>query len=88
MNDVHLKNHVVVHEVRQMPLVGDDTTDLSGSQEHILRFLGSEESFYCLLAAKVQFFMGTRDNIGVSLTLQLTHDSRTYHSPVAGYIYL
>ena len=30
--------------------------------------------------------MGTGDDVGVALALELSHDAGTYHAPVSGYI--
>lgn len=37
MDDVHLENHVIIHEVGKGDLAGDDDTYLSGSQKYVLR---------------------------------------------------
>ena len=88
MDDVHLKNHVVVHKVRKMTLVGNDTTYFGGSQEDVLGFLGRKERFYRLLTAEIKLFMRTSDDVRIALTLQFAHDRTSHHAAVTGYVYL
>ena len=73
MDDVHLENHVIVHEVGQGTLVGHDATYLGGSKEHVLGLLLSEEGLYGFLAGEVKFLVGAGDNIGIALALELAN---------------
>ena len=87
VDDVHLQNHVVVHEVRQCILISDDTAYFCCCKEHIFRFLLLKEFLHRLLPAQVQFLVRAGDNIRISLPPQLTHYSTSHHSTVACYIY-
>ena len=86
VNDVHLQNHVVVHEIRQRALVGHDAAHLRCSEEHILRLFLPKERFHSVLPGQIQFFMGSGDDIRIALTLQLTDDGRAHHAAMACYI--
>lgn len=87
VDDVHLHDHVVVHEVGKSRLVGDDAADLGGGEEDIVGFFFGEEVFDSLLAAKVKLGMGASDEVGVTLALQFAHDSRAHHSTVSCDVY-
>ena len=80
MDGVHLKRHVVIHEVSQCFLVGDDAADLGCGQEHILGLFSREEILDILLAAEIQLLMGAGDDIGIALTLQFADDCRANHA--------
>ena len=87
MDDVHLADHVVVHEVGQGVLVGDDATDFRRRQEDIFGLLLSEELLHGILSGEVEFFMGSGDDVIVALALKLAHNGRAYHATVPGDIY-
>lgn len=53
VDDVHLKNHVIVHEVGQGTLVGDDAAYLGSSEEDVLGLLRCKELLYLILAGEV-----------------------------------
>ena len=86
MDNIHLQNHVVVHEVRQRALVGDYTANLGGGQEHILWLLRLEKRLHIRLPAKVQFLVRSHYDIGITLPPKLADNGRTHHSPVPGHI--
>ena len=86
MDSVHLQRHVVVHEVGQGLLVGDDAAHLGRCQKDILRLFGGEEILHILLAAEVQLLVGTGDDIGIALALQFPHDGAAHHAAMPGYI--
>jgi len=69
MDDVHFEDHVVVHEIGQGRLVGDDAAYFSRRKENIIWLLCLEEGFHLILTAEVEFFMGSSDDIGVALAL-------------------
>ena len=73
MDDVHLEDHVVVHEIGKGALVSDNAAYLGGSQEHVLGALLGEEGLYGFLAGEVELLVGTGDDIGVALALELTY---------------
>ena len=70
MDDVHLEDHVLVHEVGQSTLVGDDATDLGCCEEDIFGFLLGKELLDGLLTGEIELFVGTSDNIGIALSLK------------------
>ena len=86
VDSIHLQRHVVVHEVGQGLLVGDDAAHLGRCQKDILRLFGGKESLHILLAAEVQFLVGTGDDIGIALALQFPHDGAAHHAAMPGYI--
>ena len=83
MNDVHLKYHVVVHEVCQSTLVGHDASHLSCGKEDVLGLLFGKELLDGILPGQVEFLMRSCYDIGVSLPLQLPDYSRADHASVA-----
>ena len=87
VDDVHLHDHVVVHEVGESRLVGDDAADLGGGEENVVWFLSGEERLYGFLAAEVKLGMGASDEVGVTLALQFAHDSRAHHPAVSCDVY-
>ena len=87
VDDVHLEDHIVVHEVRESRLVSHDAADLSGSEEDVLGFLAGEELLHGLLSTEIQLRMGAGDDIGVALALELTHDGGAYHAAMSCYVY-
>ena len=87
MDDVHLKDHVVVHEVGKSRLVSDDAAYLGGSEEDVFGLLGGEEDLNGFLATEVEFRMGAGDDVGVALASELTDDGGAYHAAMSGYIY-
>ena len=87
MNHVHLEDHVVVHEIRKRVLVGYDSAYLRGCQKYVFGFFLREKRFYVILSAKIKLLVCACDDVGVALSLKLTHDRRANHSPVTCYIY-
>ncbi len=83
MDDVHLEDHVVVHEVGQGALVGDDAAYLGSSEEHVFGTLLSKERLHLVLTGEVQFRVGTGDDIVVSLSLEFAHNGASHHTTVA-----
>ena len=87
VDDIHLEDHVVVHEVREGALVGDDPADLGGRQEYVFGLLGSEEGLYGVLPREVQLLVRPRDDVGIALSPELPYDGASHHAPVAGDVY-
>ena len=85
--DVHLQNHVVIHEIGKGGLVSDDAAYLGSSEEHVLGALLGEEGLNGILAGEVKFLVGAGDNIGIALALELANYRATHHAPVACHIY-
>ena len=69
MYDVHLENHVFVHEVGGCALVCYYTSHLGCCQKHILGAFSAEECLDCVLACEVQFVVCTGNDVGISLAL-------------------
>ena len=86
MYHIHFQDHIVVHEIRQRTLVGDDAANLGGGQEHIFRLLRLEKRLHIRLPAKVQLLVRPHDDIVIPLPPKLADDGRTHHSPVPGHI--
>ena len=70
MDDVHLENHIVVHEVREGILVGDDASNFRCRQKNVFGFLFGKELLHGILPRQVQFLMGSCDDIVVALVLK------------------
>ena len=88
MNHVHLKDHVVIHEISQGILICDNTSDLGGSEKHIFRLFSSKEGLYISLPGKVKFLMCPVYYVGIALPLQFPHYRAPHHSTVAGNVNL
>ena len=88
MDDVHLQDHVVVHEVGQRALVGHNAAHLGGCQEHVLGLLLCEEGLHLVLTGEVQLPVRAGDDIGVALPLQFADNGTSHHAPVSGYVNL
>ena len=88
MDDVHLHNHVVVHEVGKGTLVGHDAAHLGGGHEDIFGTLCGKETLYSLLSAQVELPVCTQHKVVVSAPLEFSHNGRTHHAAVSGYVYL
>ena len=86
VDDVHLQNHVVVHEVGQGFLVGHNAAHFGGCQEDVFRLLLGKELLHGILPAEVQFLVGAGNDVGIALALQLTDNGRTHHAAVARHI--
>ena len=80
VNGIHLQCRIIIHGVCQCFLIGDDATNFCCRKEHILRLFLCKECFNSVLTSQVKFPVCTSDNIGISLTLQLADNRRTYHS--------
>ena len=63
MNDIHFKNHIIVHEIGKGSLVGNNASYFGCSKKNIFRFLLLKESLYLDLTSEVKFFMGTSDDV-------------------------
>ena len=74
VDHIHLKDHIVIHKVSQSFAVCNDSTYFCSSQKYIIRLLLCEEFFHLILTGQIQFFMGSGNNIVVSVSLQRTHD--------------
>ena len=88
MYDVHLQHHVLIHEVGQCCLVGNDTSYLGGGEEYIFGALLLEELLHLLLATEVKLGGSACDDIGIALALKFAYDSRTHHATVSSDINL
>ena len=86
MDHVHLQDHVIVHEIRQGILVGNDSANLGSGQKHIFRLFLPEECLHRILAAKIQLLVGAGDDIGIALPLQFPDNGGADHAPVARHI--
>ena len=86
MDHVHLEDHVIVHEIGECALVGNNAAHLGCCKEDVLGLLCCEEGFYLILTGEVELFVGAGDDVGVALALELAHDGGTYHAAVSGYI--
>jgi hypothetical protein len=71
-----------------MALVGNDAAHLGGCQKDVLRLLLPEKLLDSLLTAQVELLVGMGNDIGISLSLQLAHDSRSHHTTMACDVYL
>ena len=69
MNDVHLEDHVVVHEVGLRRRIAHDASYLGGSKEDVLGLLFFEKLLYLILSCKIKFFMSACNYIFVPLFL-------------------
>ena len=87
MDHIHLQDHIFIHEIRQCLTVGHDAAHLGCGQEHIVRLLPGKEFLHGNLSAQIQFLMAAGDDIGISVFLECSTTSTSYHTPVAGYIY-
>ena len=83
MNDIHLERHVVVHEVCKRFLIRNNAADLRCREENILRLFLCKERLYSFLSCKVKFLVGSRDDVGITLSFELTHDRGAHHAAVA-----
>ena len=88
MDDVHLENHVVVHEIRQSTLVCDDSAHFRSSQEHVFWLFLCEELLHLVLSGQIQLFVRPQHQIIISLTLKLANDGTSHHSAMTCNIYL
>ena len=66
MNHVYCDHRVLIDELRCVRIVGQDPAHLCRGQDHDLRLLSSKKRLSISLASKVQFFVRTDDDIGVS----------------------
>ena len=69
MDDVHLEDHVVVHEIGQGRLVGNNAAYLGSSEEHVLGLLLGEEGLNGILAGEVELRMRSQHQVVITLTL-------------------
>ena len=69
MDDVHLEDHVVVHEIGKGGLVSDDAAYLGSSEEHVLGLLLGEEGLNGILAGEVELRMRSQHQVVITLTL-------------------
>ncbi len=88
MDHVHLQHHIVIHKISERRLIGFYATDFSGCKKHIVRLFSRKKFIDGLLVDQVELRVRTCDDIVVSLTFQLTDNSRTYHAAMACYINL
>ncbi len=86
MNHVHLQDHVLIHEIRQGRLIGNNPPYLGRRQEHILRLFRRKKRLYGLLPRQIQFLVRAQHQIRISLPLQFPHNGRSHHPAVPGHI--
>ena len=84
MNDIHLKDYIVIHKVRQSVLIGDDPTDFSCGKENILWFFQSEKFFNLILPDQIKYFVCSGDDVAVPLPFELSDDGTADHSTMPG----
>ena len=87
VDDVHLEDHVVVHEVGQGVLVSDDAADFGCGEEDVFGLFGFEEGLHLVLTRQVEFLVRPCDDVGIALSLQFTDDGRAHHPTVTGDVY-
>ena len=64
--------------------VGEDPADTGGGEEDELRMLAAEEGLHGRLVEEVELRAGARDDVRVSLALQLADDRRPDEAAVPG----
>ena len=79
MNDIHFERHVVIHEIRKRFLICDDAADFCCREENILRLFLCKERLYGFLSCEVKFLVGSRDDVGITLSFELAHDRGLQH---------
>ena len=84
MDDIHLEDDVLVHEVGGGGVVGDNASYLGGGEENVFRFLGGKESLDVGLTGEVELRVRTRYDVMVALAIEFADDGRTYHATVTG----
>ena len=72
MDNIHFKNHVLIHEISQCVLIGNDSAYLCSRKEYILRLFSRKEFLHLILSAKIKLLVRTCDYVGISLTYKLT----------------
>ena len=87
MDDIHFEDHVLVHEIRQSTLIGDNAPDLCCREEDVFGLLLREEGLHIHLTGEVEFLVGSSDDVMVSLPLQLAHNSRANHAAMPRDVY-
>ena len=58
MNDIGLDREVLLNEFRRESIVGDNASDLGGSEKDVLRFLAFEESLRRRTVNQIEFSVG------------------------------
>jgi len=76
VDDVDLDGDVLVDEVGRVSAVGEDATDLCGSEHHVFGARLIVEGFDGALVDEVELGVGAGDDVGVAAGLQCAHDGR------------
>ena len=80
LDDVHFQDHVVVHEVSRVLVVGQNAAHFRGGQKHIFRLLFLKKCFHQILAAQIQLLAGALYQIVIALALQRPANSASHHA--------
>ncbi len=85
VDNVHLKNHVDIHEISLGLCISHNTAHLCSGKKYILRLFLFKEGLNLILSCKVQFLMSSENKVVITLSLQLSYYGRAHHSVVAGH---
>ena len=83
---ITLNLHILVGKFCRRRIVGIDAADLCRRKHHYIRPLLCKKISHCLLACKVELLVRPTDQVGVSLLLKISDNSRAHKSPVPCYI--
>jgi hypothetical protein len=87
VNDIGLDNQIIIDELRRIGFVGPDSAYLGRGKENILGLFLFKKTFHICLAFQIKLSVGTNNEVGVPLSLQLPVQRRTNKPSVTSYVY-
>lgn len=83
VDHIGLDLEIDTNEISWVCVVGMNPTDFSRSEDDINWFLCSKEGFNIGLASEIKLGMGSKDEIGETLILELAENGRSNQSPMS-----
>ena len=85
-DNIALYLHIFIGKICRRRIIGIDTSHFCSRQYHHVRFLFFKKVSDLCLLCQFQLFMGSTDDILVSLPFQSPYNGTSYQPSVAGYI--
>ena len=71
MDHIHLKHHILIHEIRRSLSICLYTAHLCRRQKHIRRLFLGKKRLNGILPTKIELRVGARHNMRIALSFQL-----------------
>ena len=86
LDDIHFQDHVVIHEVGRVLVIGQNAAHFRRGQKHVFRLLFLKKCFHQILTAQVQLLAGALHQLVIALALQRPANGASHHASMTRHI--